>query len=239
MYSPQEGRGIGLAAKVAAYNLQARRQLSPQPRSPAPAPPRPPRPPLPPSPPLARHRTGWPPTGPSHPASHAPQARDGLDTVDANRALGLPDEARNYDVVPFILRDLGVGSIRLLTNNPFKIDSLRALGVQVDGNEECQVCDDELSDVCRFYLSTKATRMNHMLSTPAHGAPQPTGQPTAPQPAAPQPAAPQPAAEQLGQLDAAPPAQHTPPAPPPPQQQAPPTQGWLRSVGVAVGLLSI
>jgi len=153
--------------------------------------------------------------------------------VDANRALGLPDEARNYDVVPFILRDLGVGSIRLLTNNPFKIDSLRALGVQVDGNEECQVCDDELSDVCRFYLSTKATRMNHMLSTPAHGAPQPTGQPTAPQPAAPQPAA-----EQLGQLDAAPPAQHTPPAPPPPQQ-TPPAQGWLRSVGVAVGLLSI
>ena len=44
---------------------------------------------------------------------------------------------------------------RLLTNNPFKVDSLRALGVQVDGNEECQVCDDELSDVCRFYLSTK------------------------------------------------------------------------------------
>ena len=192
--------------------------------------------------PLARQPTG-PLTGPSHPASHAPQARDGLDTVDANRALGLPDEARNYDVVPFILRDLGVGSIRLLTNNPFKIDSLRALGVQVDGNEECQVCDDELSDVCRFSLSTKATRMNHMLSTPAHGAPQPTGQPTAPQPTAPQPAAEQPAAEQPaaeqpGQLDAAPPAQHTPPAPPPPQQ-TPPTQGWLRSVGVAVGLLSI
>ena len=227
VYSPQEGRGIGLAAKVAAYNLQARRQLSPQPRSPAPDHPRPPRPPLPPSPPLARQPTG-PLTGPSHPASHVPQARDGLDTVDANRALGLPDEARNYDVVPFILRDLGVGSIRLLTNNPFKIDSLRALGVQVDGNEECQVCDDELSDVCRFYLSTKATRMNHMLSTPAHGAPQPTGQPTAPQPAA----------EQLRQLDAAPPAQHTPPAPPPPQQ-TPPAQGWLRSVGVAVGLLSI
>ena len=113
MYSPQEGRGIGLAAKVAAYNLQARRQLSPKPRSPAPDHPRPPRPPLP------RQPTG-PLTGPSHPASHAPQARDGLDTVDANRALGLPDEARNYDVVPFILRDLGVGSIRLLTNNPFK-----------------------------------------------------------------------------------------------------------------------
>jgi 3,4-dihydroxy 2-butanone 4-phosphate synthase/GTP cyclohydrolase II len=36
------------------------------------------------------------------------QARDGLDTVDANLALGLPEEARNYEVVPFILHDLGV-----------------------------------------------------------------------------------------------------------------------------------
>ena len=54
-------------------------------------------------------------TGPSHPASHAPQARDGLDTVDANRALGLPDEARNYDVVPFILRDLGATGRRTRT----------------------------------------------------------------------------------------------------------------------------
>jgi len=169
-------------------------------------------PPLPPLPPLLllpRHPTG-PPNAPTHPASHASQARDGLDTVDANRALGLPDEARSYDVVPFILQDLGVASVRLLTNNPFKIDSLRALGVQVDGNEECRACEEELSDVCRFYLSTKATRMKHMLSTP-----QPAGQSTAPQPAE-------------KQLDAA-----------PPPQQTPPTQGWLRSIGVAVGLLSI
>ena len=139
------------------------------------------------------------------------QARDGLDTVDANLALGLPDEARSYDVVPFILRDLGVTSVRLLTNNPFKIDSLRTLGVQVDGHEACRACEEELSDVCRFYLSTKATRMNHMLSPP-HAAPQPAGQPTAPQPAG-------------KQLDAA-----------PPSQQTPPTQSWLRSIAVAVGL---
>ena len=56
--------------------------------------------------------------------------------MDANRALGLPDEARSYDVVPFILQDLGVASVRLLTNNPFKIDSLRALGVTVDVRRE-------------------------------------------------------------------------------------------------------
>jgi len=162
VYSPQEGRGIGLVAKVLAYALQA---------------------------------------------------RDGLDTVDANLALGLPDEARSYEVVPFILRDLGVASVRLLTNNPFKIDSLRALGVEVDGHEECRACEDELSDVCRFYLSTKARRMDHMLSTP-HAAPQPTGQPAAPQPAGKQP-------------DAA-----------PSPQQTPPQQSWLRSIAVAVGLLS-
>ena len=103
-------------------------------------------------------------------------------------ALGLPDEARNYEVVPFILQDLGVISVRLLTNNPFKIDSLRALGVTVDGNEECQACEEELSAYSRFYLSTKATRMKHMLSTPHDApnpnqqAPLPAGQPIAPQP---------------------------------------------------------
>ena len=98
IYTPQEGRGIGLAKKIAAYRLQE---------------------------------------------------EHGLDTVDANRALGLPDEvrlshplvhlpprsprlhpnrsartlrtqARSYDCVPMILEDLGVRSIKLLTNNPFK-----------------------------------------------------------------------------------------------------------------------
>ena len=72
--------------------------------------------------------------------------------------------------------------MRLLTNNPFKIKSLRALGVQVDGNEECQACEEELSSYCRFYLSTKATRMKHMLSTP-HAAPNANQQ--APSPTAP------------------------------------------------------
>ena len=145
-------------------------------------------------------------------AAHAAQARDGLDTVDANLALGLPDEARSYEVVPFILQDLGVASVRLLTNNPFKIDSLRALGVKVDGNEECRACEEELSDVCRFYLSTKATRMKHMLSPP-HVAPLPAGQPIAPQAAG-------------KQLDAT-----------LPLQQTPPQQSWLGGLAAAVGLL--
>ena len=135
-------------------------------------------------------------------------------------ALGLPDEARNYEVVPFILQDLGVISVRLLTNNPFKIDSLRALGVTVDGNEECQACEEELSAYSLFYLSTKATRMKHMLSTP-HDAPNPNQQ--APLPAK-QPIAPQAAGKQLDATL--------------PSQQTPPQQSWLRSIAVAVGLLS-
>ena len=147
------------------------------------------------------------------------QARDGLDTVDANLALGLPDEARNYEVVPFILQDLGVISVRLLTNNPFKIDSLRALGVTVDGNEECQACEEELSAYSLFYLSTKATRMKHMLSTP-HDAPNPNQQ--APLPAG-QPIAPQGAGNQPGAKL--------------PAQEMPLQQGWLRGLAAAVGLV--
>ena len=152
-------------------------------------------------------------------AAHAAQARDGLDTVDANLALGLPDEARSYEVVPFILQDLGVASVRLLTNNPFKIDSLRALGVTVDGNEECQACEEELSAYSLFYLSTKATRMKHMLSTP-HDAPNPNQQ--APLPAG-QPIAPQGAGNQPGAKL--------------PAQEMPPQQGWLRGLAAAVGLV--
>jgi 3,4-dihydroxy 2-butanone 4-phosphate synthase/GTP cyclohydrolase II len=54
-----------------------------------------------------------------------------LDTVDANLALGQQADARNYTVEAAILRDLGVESIRLLTNNPDKVDGLLALGIAV------------------------------------------------------------------------------------------------------------
>jgi GTP cyclohydrolase II len=74
IYTPQEGRGIGLASKIAAYGLQE---------------------------------------------------RQGLDTVDANLALGLPDEARDYTPVRTILDSLGVRSVVLLTNNPFKVHADR------------------------------------------------------------------------------------------------------------------
>ncbi|HRE30134.1 MAG TPA: GTP cyclohydrolase II, partial [Anaerolineales bacterium] len=57
----------------------------------------------------------------------------GYDTVEANLALGHQADERDYTVAALILRDWGVRSIRLLTNNPLKIDSLRALGVNVTG----------------------------------------------------------------------------------------------------------
>ncbi|KAL0024065.1 hypothetical protein WJX79_002241 [Trebouxia sp. C0005] len=87
IYLQQEGRGIGLSNKIAAYSLQ----------------------------------------------------ETGLDTVDANRALGLPDDCREYTSVTNILANLGVKSIQLMTNNPRKIELLRATGVQVADRIPCIV----------------------------------------------------------------------------------------------------
>jgi 3,4-dihydroxy 2-butanone 4-phosphate synthase / GTP cyclohydrolase II len=111
VYLRQEGRGIGLANKIAAYSLQER----------------------------------------------------GLDTVDANRALGLPDDARSYDAAAAILADLGLTDIRLLTNNPRKIDQLTALGVSVAERVPHHVAPNLHS---LGYLVTKRARMGH-LAEPA------------------------------------------------------------------------
>lgn len=106
IYLRQEGRGIGLANKIAAYALQER----------------------------------------------------GLDTVDANRALGLPDDAREYSAAAAILADLGLDDIRLLTNNPRKIELLGALGVRVRAREPSLVPANPHN---RGYLSAKRARMGH------------------------------------------------------------------------------
>jgi len=108
IYLQQEGRGIGLANKIAAYALQ----------------------------------------------------EGGLDTVDANRALGLPDDAREYSSVASILADLGIRSVRLMTNNPRKVELLRGLGVAVVGRIPCLVQAQEHS---LGYLLAKAGRMSHLL----------------------------------------------------------------------------
>ena len=109
-YLPQEGRGIGIANKIAAYSLQ----------------------------------------------------ENGLDTVDANRHLGLPDDAREYSSVRDILEDLEIPSVKILTNNPRKIACLEELDVNVTGRIPC-ICTPN-SEYSRNYVNAKAQRMGHMIN---------------------------------------------------------------------------
>lgn len=85
---------------------------------------------------------------------------EGADTVDANRKLGLPDDARRYDAARDMLEHLGIESITLLTNNPEKVNELRALGVNVVDRLPVIVQPNSHS---RGYLETKRLRMDHML----------------------------------------------------------------------------
>jgi len=103
-----EGRGIGLVAKLQAYQLQD----------------------------------------------------GGRDTVDANLDLGLPADARHYGTATQILRDLGVGSVRLLTNNPDKVTSLEEYGVPVAERVPLTI---RPNDHNLAYLMTKRDRMGHQL----------------------------------------------------------------------------
>lgn len=109
IYLHQEGRGIGLANKIAAYALQ----------------------------------------------------EQGLDTVAANRALHLPDDARDYHDAVAILQDLQLSDITLLTNNPRKIERLKELGVNISKRLPIQVSS---SSIAEPYLKAKAEQMGHLLS---------------------------------------------------------------------------
>lgn len=84
----------------------------------------------------------------------------GHDTVDANRLLGLPDDARSYEVARDMLAHFGVASVRLLTNNPAKVDALRKLGVNVVGRVPIVVAPNQHSS---RYLEAKRVRMEHDL----------------------------------------------------------------------------
>ncbi|MCW1966637.1 MAG: GTP cyclohydrolase II [Anaerolineae bacterium] len=85
----------------------------------------------------------------------------GYDTVDANLMLGHQADEREYSIAPLILCDWGVKSIRLLTNNPSKIDSLRELGVLV--TERVPIETPILPNSANYML-TKMLRMNHLLT---------------------------------------------------------------------------
>jgi GTP cyclohydrolase II len=84
----------------------------------------------------------------------------GHDTVDANRLLGLPDDARDYEPAAAILEHLGVASIELMTNNPLKVQALRQLGTKVEESTPSVVGANPFS---MSYLEAKRLRMGHSL----------------------------------------------------------------------------
>ena len=108
LYLNQEGRGIGLSAKVQAYSKQ----------------------------------------------------KTGLDTVDANIALGFKADERDYSVAADILKGLGISEIDLLTNNPKKQTDLTKLGIKIHRRVPIEV---KPTDTNRRYLRTKKNRLGHQL----------------------------------------------------------------------------
>jgi len=109
IYEYQEGRGIGLMAKLEAYELQDA----------------------------------------------------GIDTVEANHALGFKADCRDFSLPAAILRDLGIGRVRLLSNNPRKANALAENGIEVVAQLPCEAAPNPHSLV---YLRTKKERMGHALS---------------------------------------------------------------------------
>lgn len=84
----------------------------------------------------------------------------GLDTVEANLALGFRSDERDYAIAAHIIQSLTVGSVRLMTNNPEKIEQLTRHGVNVAGRIPHLIPPNEYN---RFYLETKATRAGHWI----------------------------------------------------------------------------
>jgi GTP cyclohydrolase II len=110
IYEQQEGRGIGLMAKLQAYELQD----------------------------------------------------SGLDTVEANERLGFKADQRDFALPGQILKALGVSQVRLLSNNPEKVEALQRAGVEVVERVPCEV---EPSPHAEEYLKTKKEKLGHLFSS--------------------------------------------------------------------------
>lgn len=84
----------------------------------------------------------------------------GMDTVEANLALGFPEDARDYGIGAQILADLGANKIKLMTNNPKKLAGISGYAIEIVERVPIQMSHN---DINRYYLKTKKEKMGHML----------------------------------------------------------------------------
>jgi 3,4-dihydroxy 2-butanone 4-phosphate synthase/GTP cyclohydrolase II len=90
----------------------------------------------------------------------------GLDTVEANRRLGFREDLRDYGIGAQILKDLGLSTIRLLTNNPKKVVGLEGYGLEIVEQIPLQVEPNEHN---YEYLRAKKEKLGHLLQLPEEG----------------------------------------------------------------------
>ena len=84
----------------------------------------------------------------------------GMDTVEANLALGFPADLRDYGIGAQILSDLGIKKVKLMTNNPKKIAGLTGYGIEIVKGEPIQIKHNQVNE---YYLRTKKLKLGHML----------------------------------------------------------------------------
>lgn len=84
----------------------------------------------------------------------------GMDTVEANLALGFDEDLRDYGIGAQILSDLGVTKVKLMTNNPLKLKGLSGHGIEISSREPIQLNHNERNEL---YMRTKKEKMGHML----------------------------------------------------------------------------
>src|SRR6056297_575375 len=85
----------------------------------------------------------------------------GMDTVEANIALGFPEDMRDYGIGAQILEDLGIKKVKLMTNNPKKLSGISGYGIEIVERVPIQMNHNEKN---KFYLETKKEKMGHLLN---------------------------------------------------------------------------